>query len=216
MFLVRWGLEDDRRDKIQQGWEILDRNFHKITTFVREFLNFAKGRVPVVAPTDPNALAREVAALYRDAASERGVVVETDLEEGIAEANLDAEGIHTCLANLVSNAIDACLASDRKGGRVVLRSRDRDGCLQLEVEDDGCGMDYEIKRKVFSSFFSTKGTEGTGLGLLVTKKVILEHGGSVDIESTPGVGSTFRISLPRARLPEPRNEEQENRVGDQT
>jgi len=207
VFLVRWGLEDDRRDKIQQGWEILDRNFHKITTFVREFLNFAKGRVPVVAPTDLNQVAREVAELYREAARERNVEVSTELEEGIAAANLDAEGIHTCLSNLVSNAVDACLASDRKGGRVVLRSRERDGCLELEVEDDGCGMDYEIKRKVFTSFFSTKGTSGTGLGLLVTKKVIQEHGGTVDIESTPGVGSVFRIVMPRARLPQPEGED---------
>lgn len=214
VFLVRWGLEDDRRDKIQQGWEILDRNFHKITTFVREFLNFAKGRVPVVAPTDLNEVVREVVALYREAARERNVEVETELEEGIASANLDAEGIHTCLSNLVSNAVDACLTSDRKGGRVVLRSRERDGCLELEVEDDGCGMDYEIKRKVFTSFFSTKGTSGTGLGLLVTKKVIQEHGGTVDIESTPGVGSTFRISLPRARLPQPEGGDGGRRQGE--
>ena len=71
------------------------------------------------------------------------------------------------------------------------------------VEDNGCGMDYEIKRKVFTSFFTTKGTKGTGLGLLVTKKIVQEHGGSVDIESTPGSGSVFRITLPRPRLPEP-------------
>jgi PAS domain S-box-containing protein len=208
MYLLRWGLEDDLRDKVQQGWEMLDRNFHKITTFVREFLSFAKGRVPEVAPTEPNRLARDIAALFTEAARERGVVLETDLQEDIAVANLDAEGMHACLANLVSNAIDACLVSDREGGRVVLRSRDRDGTLEFEVEDNGCGMDAEITRKVFTSFFTTKGTEGTGLGLLVTKKVVQEHGGSVNMESTPGAGSTFRITLPRDRLPavEPEDE----------
>jgi PAS domain S-box-containing protein len=203
MFLVQWGIEDSRRDKLEEGWKMLDRNFHKITTFVREFLSFAKGRVPVVTPTDPNQLAEEAAALFSEAARERGITIETDFQDAIPEANLDAEAFHRCLANLISNAIDACLVSDEDGDRVIVRTRDRDGTLEFEVEDNGCGMDYEIKRKVFTSFFTTKGTEGTGLGLLVTKKIVQEHGGSVDIESSPGSGSAFRITLPRHRLPEP-------------
>jgi PAS domain S-box-containing protein len=201
MFLVRWGIEDGRQDKLEEGWKMLDRNFHKITTFVREFLSFAKGRVPVVTPTDPNQLAEDAVALFGEAARERGITIAIDLEDPVAEANLDAAGLHRCLANLVSNAIDACLVSDKDGDRVIVRTRDRDGILHFEVEDNGCGMDYEIKRKVFTSFFTTKGTEGTGLGLLVTKKIVQEHGGSVDIESAPGSGSVFRISLPRHRLP---------------
>jgi len=201
LYLVRWGLEDDRRDKLQRGWEMLDRNFDRITTFVREFLNFAKGQVPEVEPTEPNLLVEEVVALFEDAARKKGVSISTELQERIPAANLDREGIHKCLSNLVSNAIDACLLSDEKSCQVVVRTRDRKGCLEFEVEDTGCGMDCEIKRKVFTSFFTTKGTKGTGLGLLETKKVIQEHGGSVDIESEPGVGSTFRLILPRDRLP---------------
>jgi PAS domain S-box-containing protein len=203
LYLVRWGLEDDRRDKLQRGWEMLDRNFDRITTFVREFLSFAKGQVPEVEATEPNCLAEEVVALFEDAAREKGVTILTELGEGIPAANLDPEGIHKCLANLVSNAIDACLLSEEGGCRVVVRTRERHGSLEFEVEDTGCGMDCEIKRKVFTSFFTTKGTKGTGLGLLETKKVIQEHGGSVHIESEPGVGSTFRLILPRSRLPRP-------------
>jgi PAS domain S-box-containing protein len=210
MFLIRWGIEDARQDKLEEGWKMLDRNFHKITTFVREFLSFAKGRVPVVTPTDPNQLAAEAVALFSEAARERGITIEADLQDSVPETNLDAEALHRCLANLISNAIDACLLSDKDGDRVIVRTRDRDGTLQFEVEDNGCGMDYEIKRKVFTSFFTTKGTKGTGLGLLVTKKIVQEHGGSVDIESAPGSGSVFRISLPRHRLPEPSDDERQS------
>jgi len=213
MFLLRWGVEDDRKDKFQQGWEMLDRNFDKITSFVREFLSFVKGRMPVVTPTDPNRIAAEVVELYREAAAEKGVEVAAELDPSVGEANLDTEAIHSSLANLVSNAIDACLVSDHKGGHVTVRTRDRDGCLELEVEDDGCGMDYEVKRKVFTTFFTTKGTEGTGLGLLVTKKAVQEHGGSIDINSTPGAGSVFRIVLPRDRLPRPTPENNEQQGG---
>jgi PAS domain S-box-containing protein len=203
MFLVRWGIEEDRKDKLTQGWAMLDRNFHKITTFVREFLSFAKGRVPEVEATEPNRIADDAVTLFKDAARERGVEIEADFQPAIPPANLDAAAVHRCLANLISNAIDACLVSETGGDLVVVRTRDRAGVLEFEVEDNGCGMDYEIKRKVFTSFFTTKGTEGTGLGLLVTKKIVQEHGGSVDIESTPGAGSVFRITLPRHRLPEP-------------
>jgi PAS domain S-box-containing protein len=203
MFLVRWGIEDARQDKLEEGWKMLDRNFHKITTFVREFLSFAKGQVPLVEPANPNQLAEDAVALFHEAARERGISIETDFQDSIPDANLDAAAVHRCLANLISNAIDACLVSDEGGDRVMVRTRDRDGVLEFMVEDNGCGMDYEIKRRVFTSFFTTKGTEGTGLGLLVTKKIVQEHGGSVDIESTPGAGSVFRITLPRHRLPEP-------------
>ncbi|MDP2799680.1 MAG: ATP-binding protein, partial [Deltaproteobacteria bacterium] len=64
------------------------------------------------------------------------------------------------------------------------------------VSDNGCGMDEEVKDKIFASFFSTKGGVGTGLGLLVTQKIIKEHGGTISVKSEPGEGSTFTIRLP--------------------
>jgi len=79
-------------------------------------------------------------------------------------------------------------------------------------------MDYEIKKKVFTNFFSTKGSDkGTGLGLLTTRKIVQEHGGKVSSESTQGMGSTFRLEFPRDRLPQPSNnnetEPRANRAG---
>ena len=70
------------------------------------------------------------------------------------------------------------------------------------MTDNGIGMDYEVKQKVFTNFFSTKATgKGTGLGLLTTRKIVQEHGGKITFDSEVGQGSTFRIELPRARLP---------------
>ncbi len=70
-------------------------------------------------------------------------------------------------------------------------------------------MDYEVKRKVFTSFFTTKGLGGTGLGLLTTKRIVQEHGGKIDMESEPGQGTIFRITLPRDRLPKIMEEKEE-------
>jgi signal transduction histidine kinase len=108
--------------------------------------------------------------------------------------------METCLTNLVSNGIDAVMMREEPGGRVVLRTREDNGDLLFEVIDDGCGIDWETKGKIFTTFFTTKGGKGTGLGLLTTRKIVQEHGGRIDVESTPGAGTTFRIRLPRKRL----------------
>jgi len=66
------------------------------------------------------------------------------------------------------------------------------------VSDNGLGMSEEVKSRLFTSFFSTKEGKGTGIGLLNTKKIVEEHGGTIDIESQPGKGATFRIRIPQA------------------
>jgi signal transduction histidine kinase len=84
---------------------------------------------------------------------------------------------------------------------VTVRTFEKNGIITYEVSDNGGGMDYEVKKKVFTTFFTTKGLGGSGLGLLMTKKIVQEHGGKIDLESKPGEGTTFRIKFPRRRLP---------------
>ena len=172
---------------------------------MKEFLDFAKGRTAQVALVDPNAVARKVVGLFRERAAQAGIALEVHLQEGIPLWPLDEDGIHTCLANLVSNAADACLLSDRKQPHVVtISSREQDDTLVYEVVDNGTGMDYDISKKVFSKFFTTKGSNrGTGLGLLITKKIVHQHGGRISFTSKEGEGSIFRIELSRERLPTP-------------
>ena len=202
MYVLRSGITKQDQKRVERGWQMLDGNVGRITTFVREFLDFARGREPNVQMIDPNEPARQVYALFGEAAAKNDVTLEIDLQEPLRAAAMDGEGIHTCLANLVSNAVDACLMSAHSQGRVVLSTREKDNVLTYQVEDDGVGMDYEVKQKLFTSFFSTKASgEGTGLGLLVTRRIVQEHGGKVAIESAEDQGSVFRLVFPRARLP---------------
>ncbi|UCG53689.1 MAG: GHKL domain-containing protein [Candidatus Latescibacterota bacterium] len=211
MYVFNTGLETDDEERITQGWEMLQGNITRISKFVKEFLDFARGRLPEVSLVDPNRPAKKVVELFRASAEIEGVVLADNLDEGIQNALLDEDGIHTCLANLVSNAIHACTMSDKKRKYIVtLSSKEVNGTLVYEVADNGCGMDYEISRKIFSSFFSTKGADtGTGLGLLTTKKIVHQHGGKVSFVTEEGVGSVFRIELPRDNLPEPKRENAE-------
>jgi PAS domain S-box-containing protein len=200
MYMLDSGLRKGDAARIADGWEILQRNFQKTTTLVKDFLGFAKGRLPELRPTAPNELARGVVELYRDAAARQGVELLLEAGDGVREAPLDSHGMETCLTNLVSNGIDAATMREQPGGRVIVRTRDENGDLVFEVTDNGCGMDQEVKARVFTTFFTTKGGKGTGLGLLTTRKIVQEHGGRIDIDSLVHEGTTFRIRLPRKRL----------------
>jgi PAS domain S-box-containing protein len=204
LYGIRVGVKRKDMERISTGHERLERNVARITDLVRGFLSYTKEHIPEAKPTDINRVAEEVFNLYKEAAGADGIALHLETAPDIAPANVDPEDIHTCLANLVSNGIDACKEKDSTEGElsVTISTSESDGVIQLEVADTGCGMDVETRNKVLSTFFTTKGLEGTGLGLLVTWKLITAHGGRVTVKSTPGKGSVFRVKLPRDRLPE--------------
>jgi signal transduction histidine kinase len=104
--------------------------------------------------------------------------------------------IYRAVLNLVTNAIDACSESE-SGDLVILKSQGKPDEIVLSVEDNGIGMSDEIQSRLFTRFFSTKATGGTGLGLPVVKKITEEHGGTLRIKSELDRGSEFHIHLPR-------------------
>jgi PAS domain S-box-containing protein len=203
LYGIRVGVKRNDTARINTGRERLERNVARITELVRGFLNYTKEHVPEARHTDVNKVAEEIFNLYREAAAVDGVEVRFEPSRDVAPANVDPNDIHTCLANLVSNGIDACKEKGPEDGErsVTIRTSEADGAIVLEVADTGCGMDKKTGNKVFNTFFTTKGLEGTGLGLLVTRKLAAAHGGAVGVESTPGKGSVFRIELPRDKLP---------------
>ena len=146
MYAVNSGIQLGDDERIAKGWSTMEENVNRISEFVKEFLDFAKGRGSVVIPLDPNAPARQVVDLFQERAAQAGIRLEEDLREDLAPFPLDGDVIHTCLANLVSNAIDACtFAESDREFLVTLSSREEDGSLVYEVVDNGQGMDYEIR-----------------------------------------------------------------------
>ncbi len=203
MYVIQSGIKKGSTERTNKGWMMLERNVQRITVLVRGFLSFSRGHMPKAALIDPQEIAEDVVEFYKAAASEKGVNLSCKGPNGVAVASLDQEDIRTCLENLVSNAIDACQTSKRSDKQVIVSTYDENGTLIYEVSDNGVGMDCEIKNKVFTTFFTTKGLGGTGLGLMVTRKIVQQHGGTIEMESIKEEGSTFRIQLPRDRLPAP-------------
>ena len=211
-FVLEKGIELDERKYLLQGWEMIKGNVDKITNLSLDLLNFAKDSQPEFQQCDPLKPVREVVALMRPRAKEHGIDLSTRLEKDIGPCFFDPDLIHRGLLNLVTNALDACIHdTGKKLKKVKVHAiKTPGGGVEYRVEDTGCGMKAEVKNKIFQSFFSTKGTEGTGIGLMITKKIIDEHRGEISAESKEGAGSTFVIRIPKG-LPNSTNEIPKNK-----
>lgn len=203
-FVLEKGIELNNREYLDQGWNMVKANVGRIKQVALDLLHYSKEREPDYQLCDPNKTAREVFDLMVPRARKYGVNLEMDLDESLPDAWYDPEGIHRCLLNLVTNAIDACsdISCSNKPAKVVLRSTKPKGwAVEFQVVDNGCGMDKETRNKIFQSFFSTKGARGTGLGLMITKKTLDAQGGIIRLESERGKGSKFIIRLPEKHQP---------------
>ncbi len=198
-YVVNVGFKKNNTNKLKQGWQMIEKNIGRISELVMDLLTYSKEHEPEYQDCFPNEIVKDVCDLMQAKADENDIAIRRDLDQAIGEVSMDPETIHRVLLNLVSNAIDACLFDDRgkkKWEVLVKTAREDDSMIRFEVKDNGCGMSNEVKAKLFSSFFSTKMGRGTGLGLLVTRKLIEEHGGRIDVSSKPNEGSFFVVRLP--------------------
>jgi signal transduction histidine kinase/CheY-like chemotaxis protein len=137
-------------------------------------------------------VARLTAPRWQDAAQTAGRSIRLDVAAKDATRIEGWRGsLREALTNLVLNAVDAL----PDGGAIHLTARGRGDRVIVEVTDTGTGMSAEVQARVFEPFFTTKGDRGTGLGLAMVRGVVERHGGSIELESAPGRGTTFRLSF---------------------
>jgi signal transduction histidine kinase len=198
-YLVDIGIQKNDSEKLKKGWDMIKRNIGRTSNLVMDLLSYSKERQPEFEICLPNQIADDVCALLQDKAREHNVKLVRDFDDSVGEVSMDPNSVHEILLNLISNAVDACLFDEdtAKNHRVDLKTvHEKDNVIRFEVRDNGVGMEEEVIKKLFTSFFSTKGHRGTGLGLMVTRKLIEEHNGTIDVKSEPGKGTTVIVRLP--------------------
>ena len=198
-YLVDIGISRNDTEKLKNGWDMIKRNIGRTSNLVLDLLSYSKEREPEYEICRPNEIARDVCALVQDKARDNHVEIATAFDDSIGSVSMDPNIIHEVLLNLMSNAVDACLFDENmdKNWQVRLETtKENDNFIKFDVIDNGAGMDEEVMNKLFTSFFSTKGHRGTGLGLMVTRKLIEEHTGDINVDSRPGKGTTFSFRLP--------------------
>ncbi|HEX6836975.1 MAG TPA: HAMP domain-containing sensor histidine kinase, partial [Polyangia bacterium] len=115
---------------------------------------------------------------------------------GAAQADTDPGLLRQILVNLITNAVDAVPAD---GGHIRVEARAQGGAVAIAVADDGTGIAPEDAARIFEPFYTTKGRgKGTGLGLAICRELATALGGRITVESAPGRGSTFTVTLPRS------------------
>jgi PAS domain S-box-containing protein len=196
--LLSSGIGDQRISK-EMAQSVLS-GIAEIEAIVADLLDYARD---TRLDRQDYALARILAPVVEGYAAEaraRGVTFAARGLDADLVAAVDGQRLRQVFANVMKNALEA--TERRAGGRVEVALLDRAGAAVVEVADNGTGMEAEHREKIFLPFYTTKPT-GTGLGMAIVKKIMDLHGGEIEIDSTPGRGTTVRLVIPRATVPVP-------------
>ncbi len=204
-FILEQGIENENREYMVKGWEMMKGNIDKITRLSLDLLNYAKTGRLQRRPVDLKILVQNAMTLVETRIREQGIETRLHLPETGADLVVqgDADALLACITNVLDNALDAVSprGDDNAHGagdppRVDLSMESEDQGVNLRVKDNGIGMTPELQNRIFKAFVTTKGTRGTGFGLMTSWKIVTEHQGRLAFQSREGEGTEFSIHLP--------------------
>jgi len=180
----------------QQMFEDLIQEIKKIDRIVQQVLHFARPRQPQFLPNQLNDVVRYCIDLAKVHLRKAGIELSLNLVEALPLRVMDFNQISQVVMNLIINAIEAM----PQGGKITLRTFEavEREAVVLEVSDTGPGILEQDEARIFDPFFTRK-SEGTGLGLSISRQILDRHGAYIELDTTVGSGSTFRIVFPPAR-----------------
>jgi two-component system NtrC family sensor kinase len=183
----------DAESQDREDVELVIQETQRAAEVVQGLLDFARERPVAKVQLDVNAVIQRMVRLVENQKEMRRVHIEQEYAEDLPDILGDANQLQQVLLNLFLNAA----AAMPQGGTLNVTTRVDDSDVTIVVADDGCGIEREHLDQIFDPFFTTKPVgQGTGLGLSVSYGIIEQHGGSIEVDSEPGRGSTFTIRLP--------------------
>jgi signal transduction histidine kinase len=179
-------------DSPREDLEVIEEEIHRINEILDQFLRFAKPTPPLLEKGDVLSIIEETLQLLRPQIEKQQIAVRKDFQ-ALLPIPMDSEQMKQVILNLLLNAVQAM----SKGGNLVLKGHtsEDDRWIKLSVQDSGVGIPGEDMDKLFDPFFSTK-EGGIGLGLSIAHRIIDQHHGKIEVESTPGEGTLFTVWLP--------------------
>lgn len=194
------GLETNKPDRMEKGIQVVRRSFHRLQHLAHDVLYYVRDRRTFIETLDGVEILRKKAGEMQEDWSFAGarIVLPDDLSLSTIFLEADRRALESMLVNLIVNSLDDCRTDKRDiDHHVDLSVREEGDFVHFCVADNGIGMDKETLDKLFSLFFDPKGIEVTGMGLYVANKLARVHDGSVKIESEPGKGTRYELTLPK-------------------
>ncbi len=199
LYQLETGIARSDFNRIKSAYDRISTMSERIRRMVLDILFYAKARKMAFETVDAAGYFRSISEIIGAAARKNSIAFACEVDPDLGEVELDTTWIQQTMLNLGENAVDACkddTAEKHHKVEFIVRSSGTDW-IEIMVRDNGRGMDTETRNKMFSLFFSSKGSRGTGIGLFIANHVIKSHGGSIEVESEPGKGSEFVVRLPR-------------------
>jgi signal transduction histidine kinase len=172
--------------------DILKNESDRVKAFIHKLLQFAKPPQLNLVKSDLEQIIFEVVAAHKSAATAQDILFELDWPKTLPKVPIDIVLIYHAINNMVKNSLEAMTQS----GTICISGQLENHHLIVHIADNGPGIETAILDKIFKPFYTTKGRQGTGLGMAIVKSTITAHRGTIHCQSTPGTGTTFILRLP--------------------
>jgi PAS domain S-box-containing protein len=177
--------------------KVLEGEAQRCRRIIDSLLGFSRRSEGVMSRTSVDALVKESLSLVQNDLAIKGISVEASNGDQEATIWADSNQIQQVLLNLVTNAADSMPDGGHLQIATGLSSEENRSMVEIQVIDDGCGMEEDVLKRALDPFFTTKDRgKGTGLGLAICQRIVEEHEGEIKIQSRPGQGTTVTIRLP--------------------
>ncbi len=198
LYNIETGFYRNSPAQIEEGLDLSKLMVDRVRRLVLDILYYSKERDLEFEEVEVWRFAKEVTILIENRIKAANIAFNTQFPHDSGNVTIDPEIIRTALINILENAMEACIEDSIHIAHWINFTTSVDeGNVSFEISDNGPGIEKEQKEEIFRLFSSSKGKRGTGIGLFVTRKAILKHGGTITVDSSPNKGAKFRITLPR-------------------
>jgi PAS domain S-box-containing protein len=194
MYMLDSGFLKGNQERIDEGRELIHFMVSRIRRMVLDILHYAKGKDLKWEKLDAGEFSEEVVQTVLPKLTDKNITLIRRFDPGLKDIEVDVDILHATLINILENAIKACRVDLTKSSHEIVFSAYQQGRhLVFDVADNGIGMDQDTQDKIFTPFYTSSSGHGTGLGLFFTHKILRQQGGRIELETTLGQGSRFRV-----------------------